>query len=890
MNRASLWRALLALLIVGTSSYFALTKEPRLGLDLRGGTQIILETRDSPTTQADEEATDRTLEVLRRRVDALGVAEPTLARSGTNRIIVELPGVRDAAAAEAAIGRTAQLTFHPVLGPGDPSQLPPGTIPEPPVPTTDPVEGGEGEDGTADTQGDGEQPTPGATIGATTGPTGPPSPAGGVVSPAAQGVTDLPAIEPVAFTSAATPAATPTPTATAAATPSAAAEPTPSPGGITTRPQLDTSQPQTVLDDTGQPILIGPAALTGEGVGDASAQVDPQFGTQRFVAVDFRGDGGRKWEELTGAAACNPDGDPRRRVAIVLDGEVISSPQVAPDVQCNVGIQGGSTQITGNFTQEEAENLAVLIKGGALPVPVETISRSAIGPTLGEEAIDASVKAGIIGLTLTALFLIAVYRVTGLLAAIALATYGLISYGALVALGATLTLPGLGGLLLSAGLAIDANVLVFERAREEYAASSSKRLMPAVNNGFRNAFSAIADSNITTLIAALLLFLLASGPVRGFGVTLTIGVIASIVSALLVTRVLVELALSRGLLAKRPRASGLAALGRFREWITARNPDLMGRSRMWLAISGLLVLVAFAGMLLRGFNFGIEFTGGRVVEYTTSQSVSAVEARRVVSDAGFPDAVVQDTSDGGRNEITVRAANLSDADEERVRERLSTIAGDVAVENDDIIGPTLGSELRNKAIIALLVALGLQLAYLAVRFRWTFGSAAVIAMFHDVLIVLGVFAWLGKPIDGVFLAAALTIIGVSVNDSIVTLDRIRETWSLNRTKPLPGIVNTAILQTAPRTINTGLGAMFILAALTILGGDSLQDFALALLIGLIVGTYSSAFTASPLLLQLEKRNSAPPPMPKRKGSSAPAPRKRKPAPRPARVAREGGTV
>jgi SecD/SecF fusion protein len=345
----------------------------------------------------------------------------------------------------------------------------------------------------------------------------------------------------------------------------------------------------------------------------------------------------------------------------VLDGRAISSPQVDPGIQCNIGIQGGSTQITGDFTQQEGEELAVLIKGGALPVPVEIISRSTVGPTLGQEAIDASVKAGIIGLILTTLFLIVVYRFVGFLAAVALASYGLISYGALVALGATLTLPGLAGLLLSAGLAIDANVLVFERAREEYAASRGKRLLPALNNGFAKAFSAIADSNITTLLAAGLLFLLAAGPVRGFGVTLVIGVLASVISALLITRTLTEFGLKRGLVAKRPKFTGLASLGRFREWLERAQPDLMKFRQRYLVVSGLVLLIAIAGMFVRGFNFGVEFTGGRVVEYATTQDVSVQNARAAVSDAGFPTAVVQESN--GEN-ITVRTANIDDAEVE----------------------------------------------------------------------------------------------------------------------------------------------------------------------------------------------------------------------------------
>ena len=857
MTRPNVLRALLALLIVGVTGFFAVTQDPRLGLDLRGGTQIVLETRDSPTTQADAEATDRALEVLRRRVDALGVAEPTLARSGANRIIVELPGVQNAAEAADAIGQTAQLTFHPVLGPGDPSQVV-GLQPE--DPTVAPPA------------------SPGTTpsVAPSTAPSA--APAAPSAAPAPSATSAGRAVPPALATQVEPSAAPAAPTAAPSATGTAPAEPV-APG------EVDTSQQNVLLDEDDQPILVGPAALTGEEVGDAAVGRDTT-GTQRFVSIAFQGTGGRDWEALTAAAACQPPLDPRRRVAIVLDGQVISSPQVQETVPCGVGIQGGSTQITGSFSQAEADNLAVLIKGGALPVPVEVISRSTVGPTLGQEAIDASLEAGIIGLSLTAIFLIVVYRFVGVLAALALVSYGVISYGTLVALGATLTLPGLGGLLLSAGLAIDANVLVFERAREEFAASRHKRLMPALDNGFSKAFSAIADSNVTTLLAAGLLFLLASGPVRGFGVTLVIGVLASVVSALLVTRVLTEFGLKRGLLAKRPRVTGLATLGRFREWLELKQPDLMQHSKKYLVGAAIVLLVAIAGMFVRGFNFGVEFTGGRVVEFATEQPVDVAQARGVVEDAGFPTAVVN-LSNG--EDLSVRTSNIDDKQVESIRSALAEVGGGATISSDELVGPTLGDELRTKAILALGIALIAQLAYLAIRFRWTFAAGTVLAMLHDVLIVIGIFAWLGKPIDGIFLAAALTIIGVSVNDSVVTMDRIRETWAANRTKPLRSVVNSAIIATAPRTINTGLGAFFILGALTVLGGRSLTDFALALLIGLIVGTYSSAFVASPLMMLLEQRNSAPPPMPKRKPTSD-APRSRRSPARPVGVSRQGGTV
>jgi SecD/SecF fusion protein len=331
------------------------------------------------------------------------------------------------------------------------------------------------------------------------------------------------------------------------------------------------------------------------------------------------------------------------------------------------------------------------------------------------------------------------------------------------------------------------------------------------------------------------------------------------VSALVVTRVLVEWALRQGVVTARPRVSGIAAPGRVREWLQRRNPDLMRRPRRWLAVSALALVLAVAGVAVRGTDLGVEFTGGRLVEYATSAPLDVDAARAAVSDAGFPGAVVQES--GGDN-LSVRTGQLSNDEEVTLRAALADASGgEVTKERDELIGPSLGDELRTKALIALGVALLAQLAYLAIRFRWTFAASAVVAMAHDVLILVGVFAWLGKPLDGVFLAALLTVVGYSVNDSVVVFDRVRELWAARRTTPFPQIVNSAILQTVPRTVNTGLGAVFILAALAFLGGDSLTDFAIALLIGIGVGTYSSMFTAGPLAIELEKRNTAPPPVP-----------------------------
>ncbi|MFM9453809.1 protein translocase subunit SecD [Streptomyces europaeiscabiei] len=741
MTRALRIRGLLALAAVALSLFIALTVPVHLGLDLRGGTQIVLETRPTATADAVSEATDRTLEVLRGRIDALGVAEPTLARSGSNRIVVELPGVQDPAEAADVLGRTAQLTFHQVLG------------------TTT----------SADNQ---DEPLP-------------------------------------------------------------------------KRPR-----PQVLSDETGQNLRLAAASLTGQNVKEAAARLDQQAGAGWHVTVDFKGAGRDGWARLTGQAACAPAGDPSRRIAIVLDDKIISSPQIDPSVACDSGISGGSTQITGSFGADEAKELALLINGGALPVPVESVEQRTVGPTLGAQAITASAWAAAVGTALTALFIIAVYRIMGVLATVALACYGLISYAALAALGATLTLPGLAGFVLAIGMAVDANVLVFERAREEYASRHRPSPRSALTAGFRGAFSAIADSNITTLIAAGLLFFLASGPVRGFGVTLGIGVLASMFSALVVTRVLADHAASRRRLRRRPRLTGIAHTGTVRDRLTRTQPQLLRRPRRWLAASAAALALAAAGIAVRGLDFGVEFTGGRLIEYTTATPVDPDRARTALADAGFPRAVVQTSGD---TRLTVRTDQLTNAQAAAVTDTIGTLTDHADKLRDEAIGPSLGKELRHGALIALVVALGAQLLYLAARFRWLFGTSAVAALAHDVVILIGVFAWLGKPVDGVFLAALLTVVGYSVNDSVVVFDRIRDLSRSDRTAPFAVLANRALLQTLPRTVNTGMGAAFILTALAVLGGDSLADFALALLIGVAVGTYSSMFTATPLAIELHRR-------------------------------------
>lgn len=741
MARQFIWRALVVVAVLTAAGALLATKSARLGLDLRGGTQIVLEAQATAERQLTEDTLVRTLEVLRRRVDQLGVSEPNLQRSGDERIIIELPGVTDPEEALEVIGRTAQLTFHPVVGVA-------GRAPQ------------EGDDGSPDE----------------------------LVFPSED-------------------------------------------GGF---------------------LRLGPPALTGDGVGDAEAVVDAQAGGNWQVSVSFRDEGADRWAEVTGQAACVPAGSPGRRVAIVLDEEVISSPEVDPTVECDVGITGGPTSITGGFTQQEAQDLALLIRAGALPVPVEVVEQRTVGPTLGAAAISASIQAAIIGGLLTITYVIAYYRLLGVLAAVALLAYGLLSYAALLAIGATLTLPGIAGFVLAIGMAVDANVLVFERGKEEFAKGKSVRA--GVLAGFKKAWSAIIDSNATTLLAAIVLFYFASGAVRGFGITLSIGVLVSMFTALVVTRLLVEIAL-RGRRLAKPGVMGLNVGGRLRRRLEERPIDIMSRWRLWFALSGIVLVLAGAGLFLRGLTFGLEFTGGRLIEYQTQEAVDLDALRSELADLGLARAIVQQTGEGN---TAIRAGEISASQEDDLESAVEAAGGSATEVRDEFIGPTIGDELRRKAGIALAIGLGVQLLYLAIRFRWTYGASAVVALFHDVVILLGIFAWFGKDIDGVFVAALLTVIGYSINDSVVVFDRIREQRALRPKESISVVANEACLQTVPRTINTGLGALFILVALYLLGGETLTDFALALIVGILIGTYSSVFTAAPVALVFERLSGAEP--------------------------------
>lgn len=801
------WRFLLSFLVVAMSIYVVLTKDANLGLDLEGGTQVTLDLKPRPGQELSSGAANQTVEILRKRVDGLGVAEPTLEVANNSRIIVSLPGFKDADAAVATIGKTAQLTVHPVIA-AVPAQATPTTVP-----------------GTGATGAPPETTTPPSpsTTGAGLGATSPDS--NRVLGQNAPTTT------------------TPNTTTTSPTTTTAPASAPPA-----TTSQQDQEGAITATDDSGTAYSLGPAVVKGDGISGAQANPPDQNHTEWYLTVDFKGEGAKNWTKLTAEEACKPSTDVSRQSAFVLDGKIIQMSGPASTIQCNVGITGDTTEISGGFTAAEVKELALLIRGGALPVNVEVAGKQTIGPELGKDAIRSSITAVIAGGIVTILYILLYYRLLGVMAAVALTAYAFISYALLLLLGLTLTLPGIAGFVLAIAMAMDSNILVYERIKEEYAAGRSLR--QAANLGFKNAFTAIRDSNSTTFLAAGTLFFLAIGEVKGFGITLLIGTAVSIFVTLVILRALTAGFLSKNWTSHHPKAMGLFVGAGFRTKMSNNPPNLMKASKWFLIISGGLTLVALLSVGVKGINYGIEFSGGRLVEYKTAQPVDVDKAREEVASIGFPQAVVQRAAQDG---TSVRIKEASSEQLAKIDEVMKNLGGGTSTRVQDTeIGPSFGKELKRKAIIGLIIGVALQLAYVAYRFRWTFGVGAVVAMVHDALLTLGLFALLGKTFDAVFLAALLTIIAFSVNDTVVVFDRIREQRRRRSGEDFAHVVSDACAQTFPRTTNISLSALFILLALYLFGGDTLSDFGLALVVGVVVGIYSSVMIASPVAVLLER--------------------------------------
>ncbi len=580
--------------------------------------------------------------------------------------------------------------------------------------------------------------------------------------------------------------------------------------------------------EDGNPLLVAQEAALG---GDALTTAQVDFDQSRFnapvVGLTFNPEGTKAFAKVTAQNI-------GKRLAIILDGKV----QSAPVIQS--AIPDGQAVITGRFTPQEASDLALVLRVGALPAPVYIEEERTIGPLLGNDSIRAGVKATGIGLALVFLFVTGYYLFAGLISCVALALNFLMILGGLGMFHATLTLPGLAGIVLTLGMAVDANVLIYERMREELKLGRPIRLVIA--NGYDKAFSAILDSNVTTLIAAFLLFQFGTGPIRGFAVTTTIGLTASLFTAIIVTRVIFE-ALHR---------AGWLNNIRMLKLIGQTKVDFLKPRRICYILS-LVVVVGGLGYFLslgpRGY--GIDFTGGQIQQYHFEKPVNIAEVRKSLAEAGLPDASIQQF--GNTNDIMIRTSGDT---VNRVKQRLEAEnpGNKFELTRVEQVGPSVGKDLRKRALHAVFWALVSISLYVGFRFRsWSFGIAGIVALLHDVLIALGALAITGRPMSLTLVAALLTIAGYSINDTIVIFDRIRELKRTARKISFSELINLALNQTLSRTILTSGVTLLTVLAIFLFGGDVLNDFAFCLLVGFVSGVYSTVYIANPLLLAWEKK-------------------------------------
>ena len=580
----------------------------------------------------------------------------------------------------------------------------------------------------------------------------------------------------------------------------------------------------------GEKLLVhSEAVLTGAALATADVQFDSRHFNAPTVGLKFNAEGAKTFGEVTAKNV-------GRRLAIVLDEKVQSAPRIQE------AIPGGEAVISGRFTPQEAADLALVLRVGALPAPVYVEEERTVGALLGTDSIRAGVKATALGLAAVFLFMAVYYLTAGLIACVALMLNFLIILGGLGIFHATLTLPGIAGVLLTLGMAVDANVLIYERMREELKAN--RPIRQVIVNGYGKAFSAIFDSNLTTLIAAFLLFQFGTGPIRGFAITTVIGLTASMFTAIVVTRVIFEWL---------HRVGWLSQI-RMLRLIGQTHLDFL-RPRVFCYVASIALIVA-GGVKFGSLGdraYGIDFTGGQIQQFHFERPVEMALIRKALGEIDLAEASLQQF--GNPNEILIRTAGDT---VERVRAKLAQDFPDNRAEMTRVeqVGPSVGKDLRRRAVQAIFWALVAISCYVGFRFRsWSFGIAGIVALLHDILITVGALAITGRPISLTLVAALLTIAGYSINDTIVIYDRIRELKRTMRKISFPDLINLALNQTLSRTLLTSGVTLLTVIALFLLGGSVLNDFAFALLVGFISGVYSTVYIASPLLLAWQPRRS-----------------------------------
>lgn len=588
------------------------------------------------------------------------------------------------------------------------------------------------------------------------------------------------------------------------------------------------------------------AKLTGESIVNARTDLDEKG--QPAVSMTMNTTGTRVWAKWTAEAATN-----RSRIAIVLDKLVFSAPYV------NSEIPNGNSIISGNFTTDEAKDLANILKAGSLPAPIVIVEETVVGPTLGAESIKNGLVSIIVGFLVIIVFVVVTYNSAGWVADAAVVLNLFFLLGVLASLNASLTLPGIAGILLSLAIAVDANVLINERVKEDL--NEGKSMETAISNGYKNAFSAIIDSNVTTLIKGFVLLVFGSGLIYGFAVTLVIGILCSLFTSVLFTRLIFEHYTKKGKIIKFsfPWSKNL-----FRNI----KIDFIGRRKAFYTISGLIILAGFISIAFKGLNYGIDFKGGRTYIVQFDQPMNSQEIRSALTEPFESAPEVKTYGFDNKYQITTEYLVEDNTEgatakaEAALMEGLSTFENaDPALLSYNKVGPTVANDIKISAMYALGIAICLMMLYILIRFRkWQFAIGTMVSLIHTVLVVLAAFTMLegimpfAMEIDQAFIAAILTVIGYSINDSVVVFDRVREFLSGKRQhEDEPTVINNALNDTLSRTLITGMSTIFVIIILFTFGGETIKGFTFAMLIGVIIGTYSSLCIGTPVLVDFTAR-------------------------------------
>ena len=692
----------------------------QISLDWQSDTQLVANFTPEAKTQFIQRALDQSIEIIRRRIDETGTREPIIQRQGQDRIIVQLPGIKDPDRIKSLLGKTAKLTFHIVENVvfDRPKRIKPGLM-----------------------------------------------------------------------------------------------------------------LVEDVKEGKGTYYLIKKrVAVSGEHL------VDAYLGYQKgFPIVNFRFDnvGAKKFGRVT-------EKNIHQRLAIVLDNKVISAPSI------NTPILTGSGYIEGGFTTEEAKDLSILLRAGALPAPLTILEERTVGPSLGADSIASGEIACLLGLVFVVIFMTLLYRRFGIIANVSLLVNLVLIMALLSFLQATLTLPGIAGIVLTIGMAVDANVLIFERIKEELRNGRGPAL--AIDTGYKRAFTTIIDSNLTTFIAAFLLYVFGSGPIRGFSVTLTVGILTSMFTALFLTKAIIAYWVNR----KKPDTLNFVQI-----LPQKTKLDFIGMRKVCIVISAIMLLGSIGFMSTKGLNYGIDFKGGILIEIRTSENNQIAFYRDKLEALNVGEVQLQEF--GKPTDILIRIQEQDGGEKERMTaiSKIKTALGnDVEYRRVEFVGPQVGEELKSSGLWAVISALAAILMYIWFRFEWQFGLGALVALLHDIILTIGLYSLLSLDFNLSILAAILTIAGYSINDTVVVFDRIRENLRKYKKKSLGAVLNMAINETLSRTAMTSITTLIALFALFFFGGEIIRNFSFAMIWGVVIGTFSSIFIASPLLLLFNLRSSS----------------------------------